>query len=360
VNDSNCKTIPAGNRLRVLVVDDSVAIRRMVCAAIEQDDALEVAGTASNGLLALAKIPQCAPDVVTLDIEMPELDGLETLKRIRSQFRDLRVIMFSQATERGATVTLDALALGADDYIAKPQDVGSFDGALAYLRAEMVPRLKQFFHFARPAGPAAAVTAGPARRPPIRKPAIVVIGVSTGGPNALSAVIPKLPARFPLPVLLVQHMPPVFTRQLAERLHSLSALRVEEATQGALIEPGKVLIAPGDFHLRLQREGQLTRAALDQAPPENSCRPSVDVLFRSASEVYQGAVLAVVMTGMGQDGLRGAQALYSAGAQILIQDEKSSVVWGMPGAIAEAGLADAIAPLDHLGVEIERRIQRGV
>ena len=360
----NKRMLRPGERIRVLVVDDSVVIRRLVTHALEQDPALEVVGAASNGAIALQRIPQLNPDVLTLDIEMPEMDGLETLRRVRREYPQLRVIMFSTLTERGAEVTLEALTLGADDYVTKASNEGSLDRSMARLREELVPKIKQFFHVA--AQGLAAVQPEPGRvaaAPPVRlgvrvplsarvRPKVVVIGVSTGGPTALGSILPELPAGFPLPVLVVQHMPPLFTRLLAERLHASCRLPVEEASQGAPVEAGKILIAPGDFHLKVASNAGGVRVCLDQAPPLNSCRPAVDALFTSIGDVYGGAVIAAVLTGMGQDGLRGAEILKAQGASVLAQDEASSVVWGMPGAVVNAGLADRVLPLDRVVPEI--------
>ena len=355
-----------GERIRVLVVDDSVVIRRLVTHALSEDPALEVAGSAANGALALDRIAQLNPDVVTLDIEMPVMDGLEALRRIRKQYPRLRVIMFSTLTERGAAATFEALALGADDYVTKAANAGSLDRSMENLRRELVPKIRQFFAFAGD-GAAAAVSkrtppavlrpVAPAAIYPPRK--VLAVGVSTGGPTALAEIIPKLPADLPVPVLIVQHMPPLFTRLLAERLQAHSALPVEEARDGVPVEAGRVLIAPGDYHMRVRREGAKVVARLDQGPMENSCRPAVDVLFRSVEEVYGGAALAVVLTGMGQDGLRGCERLKASRACILAQDEASSVVWGMPGAVVSAGLADMTVGLSDMPAEILRRLGRG-
>lgn len=365
------KLIPRGSRIRVLVIDDSVVIRRLVTHALEQDPRLELVGTAPNGSIGLARIPQVNPDVITLDIEMPEMDGLEMLRHLRPTYPDLPVIMFSTLTERGAASTLEALRRGASDYVTKAANVGSLDRSLASLRDDLIPKIKQFFTLeeeSKPASappmtaPAAAAGRGlsPAPSPvkefrPLVLPKVVAIGVSTGGPNALRTILPAFPAHFPLPILVVQHMPPLFTRLLAERLEATSKLKVREATEGAVVEPGTVLIAPGDFHMRLRRSGGKITVALDQGPPENSCRPAVDVLFRSVQEIYGAAAISAVLTGMGNDGLRGAQALKGSGACVIAQDEASSVVWGMPGAVASAGLADAIVPLDQVVPEILRR-----
>ncbi len=358
----NRRLLKPGDRIRVMVVDDSVVIRRLVTQALEQDPLIEVVGTASNGAIGLQRIPQFTPDVITLDIEMPDMNGLEMLRRIRREFPQLRVIMFSTLTERGAAVTLKALTLGADDYVTKASNEGSLDRSLARLREEMLPKIKQFFHVEAPnaaAKPAPSSAFGvpvtgktPAMPLSKLRPKVMVVGVSTGGPAALGEMLPSLPASFPLPILLVQHMPPLFTRLLAERLNATCQLTVEEANESALVEPGKILIAPGDFHMKVASRGGVIRVRLDQSPRQNSCRPAVDALFVSAAELYGGAVLAVILTGMGQDGLHGAKLLKAQGARVLVQDEASSVVWGMPGAVANAGIADRILPLDKLVPEI--------
>jgi two-component system chemotaxis response regulator CheB len=355
----NKRLLQPGERIRVLVVDDSVVIRRLVTHALEQDPMLEVVGAAANGSIALQRIPQFNPDVLTLDIEMPEMDGLETLRHIRRLYPQLRVIMFSTLTERGAAVTLEALSLGADDYVTKASNDGSLDRSMTRLREELIPKIKQFFHLPvqNRAVPAMAQGAPVSRSMPFfqsmkMRPKVVAIGVSTGGPAALGAILPKFPAGFRLPVLLVQHMPPLFTRLLAERLHAVCSLPVAEAVDGEQVEPGRILIAPGDFHLKVNSTGSGVRVHLDQSPQQNSCRPAVDALFTSIGEVYGGAVIAVILTGMGQDGLRGAEILKRHGASILAQDEGSSVVWGMPGAVVNAGLADCVLALDQVVPEI--------
>ncbi len=358
------KSIAAGNRIRVLVVDDSVVIRRLVTHALEEDPAVEVVGFAPNGAIALARLPQLTPDVITLDIEMPVMDGLEMLRHLRKEYPLIHVVMFSTLTERGAAMTLQALALGADDYVAKASNAGSLDLSMASLRAELLPKIKQFFDLAQsppavpqparnwPPGNAAAAPAGVARK-------VVVIGVSTGGPAALGTIIPQFPANFALPILIVQHMPPLFTRLLAERLQASAHLKVEEAVEGSAVTAGKILIAPGDYHMQVRNGRADPVIALDQSPPENSCRPAVDVLFRSAAQVYGGAVVSAILTGMGQDGLRGTEALKAKGAYVIAQDEASSVVWGMPGAVASAGLADRVVPLGGVVYEILKQTGGG-
>ena len=353
------RTLQAGERIRVLVVDDSVVIRQLVTQVLAEDPLLEVVGVAANGAIALQRIPQLNPDVLTLDIEMPEMDGLETLRHLRRDYSQLRVIMFSTLTERGAAATMDALTLGADDYVTKFSNEGSLDRSMARLRGELIPKVKQFF---RLPGEEATRSPVPSGSPTLAavsfstkvRPRVLAIGVSTGGPAALGTILPKLPAGFPLPVMVVQHMPPLFTQLLAERLHATCQLPTEEAQPGKAVEAGKILIAPGDFHLKVASVGGVPRVSLDQSPPLNSCRPAVDALFSSIAEVYGGAVIAVVLTGMGQDGLRGVEILRARGASVLAQDEATSVVWGMPGAVARAGLADRILPLDEVVPEILR------
>jgi two-component system chemotaxis response regulator CheB len=366
----NKRLLQLGERIRVLVVDDSVVIRRLVSQALEPDPQLQVVGVAANGAIALQRIPQLNPDVLTLDIEMPEMDGLETLRRVRREHPQLRVIMFSTLTERGAAITLQALTLGADDYVAKASNEGSLDRSMKRLREELIPKIKQFFHFPRSplpqataqpsrlAAPSPATWSQPATRGMKVRPKVLAIGVSTGGPTALAEILPEFPAGFPLPILVVQHMPPLFTRLLAERLHAACKLPVEEASSGAKVVPGKILIAPGDFHLKVVSSGGAAHVCLDQSPPQNSCRPSVDALFTSVGEVFGGAAIAVVLTGMGQDGLRGAEILKAQGASILAQDEASSIVWGMPGAVVNAGLADRVLALDKIVPEILRVANR--
>jgi len=356
-------------KIRVLVVDDSVVVRRMVSDALCVDPQLEVVGTAANGKIALARIPQVNPDVIILDVEMPEMDGLETLRRVRQTHLFLPVIMFSTLTHRGAAATLDALSLGANDYVTKPANVGSAHQALEQIRAELIPKIKmfcakaaglEFAAVARPVRPAAS--SDKASVAPIRRAArveIVAIGVSTGGPNALSELVPEFPADFSVPIVIVQHMPPVFTKLLAERLEVRANIKVEEGAPGQGVKAGHAFIAPGNFHMIVQREERTVRIQTNQDPPENSCRPAVDVLFRSVADTYGAGALAVVMTGMGQDGLRGSERIREAGGQVFVQDQATSVVWGMPGFVANAGLADKILPLHELGTEIVHKVRAG-
>jgi len=262
--------------------------------------------------------------------------------------------MFSTLTERGATATLEALALGASDYVTKPSNTDSSEGAKDQVRQSLIPRIKSL------AGKRISIVR--AEKPALVKRAVnrridvLAIGTSTGGPNALGAVIPKIPANFPVPIVIVQHMPPLFTRFLADRLNNLSGLQVHEAEAGTRLEPGHAWIAPGDYHLEVVRKGTSVVLELNQGAPENSCRPAVDVLFRSVARTYGPNTLALVMTGMGSDGLRGSESIREAGGEVFVQDEETSVVWGMPGAIASAGQADRIYPLDRIGQELVRHV----
>ncbi len=357
-------------RINVLVVDDSVVIRRLVTTVLEDDPEISVVGTAASGRIALSKLAQVAPNCVTLDMEMPDLDGLGTLRELRKTHPRLPVIMFSTLTERGAGATLDALALGANDYVCKPANVGSVPQAIASVRDQLVPKIKALCP-PRPGSAAAATGTGAAtllRRAPLAslpgvaptgRADVLAIGSSTGGPDALTALLPLLPASFPVPVVIVQHMPPVFTRMFAQRLDSKCALEVKEAQEGDLVRPGRILIAPGDKHLELARVGTSVVARLTSGPPENFCRPAVDVLFRSVADLYGAHVLSVVLTGMGSDGARGAEVLRRGGAEVVAQDEASSVVWGMPGAVVAAGQAHRVLPLSAIAQDIGAVVARG-
>ena len=354
--------------ITVMVVDDSVVMRRLVSDILARDQDIEVVGTAANGKVALAKIPALNPDVVTLDVEMPVMDGLETLTELRKLYPRLPVIMFSTLTERGASATLDALERGASDYVSKPANVGSITASMEAVRAQLIPKIKALAArgLSTPVRAPEATRAAPARpavAPPAGSPArhvdVVVIGVSTGGPDALTTLISALPADFPLPIVVVQHMPPIFTALFAKRLDTHSQLHVAEARAGDRLVRGGVLIAPGDFHVRLRADNLGVVAQLDQGTPENYCRPSVDVLFRSAPEAFGASVLAVVLTGMGSDGAKGAARIVEAGGSVIVQDAATSVVWGMPGAVVNAGLAAQVLPLGDLAGAIQSRINRG-
>jgi two-component system chemotaxis response regulator CheB len=340
---------------RILVVDDSAVIRKVLSNLLASDPEIVVAGTAGNGNQALARIPEVKPDLVTLDIEMPGMDGLETLVEIRKLYPKLPVIMFSTLTERGATATLDALARGASDYVTKPSHSGGSDTSRERVREELIRKIKSLCAVRvprpRPWPTPTLVSARPQARIDV-----VAIGTSTGGPNALTELIPQLPADFPVPIVIVQHMPPLFTRLFADRLNTLTRLEVQEGKEGQKLQRGQVWIAPGDHHMTVVRKGTEIVLGINRGPQENSCRPAVDVLFRSVAQTYGANVLAVVLTGMGVDGTRGSTVIREAGGEVIVQDEASSVVWGMPGSVVAANLADRIYPLGGIVPEVVRRV----
>jgi two-component system chemotaxis response regulator CheB len=336
-------------KARVLVVDDSVVCRRLVASILGQEEGIDVVGTAPNGRIALDKVAQLAPDVVILDIEMPEMDGLTALSRLRRDYPDLKVIMFSVLTERGAAATLDALALGASDYATKPSAAADHAEALRVTRDQLVPKVRALAA-PRPSGDLPP-TAAPAKA---EEPAVVAIGASTGGPDALLEVLEALPSSFPLPILVVQHMPPVFTRLFARRLDARLKLRVAEGEDGAGIGSGRVWIAPGDHHLEV-RAGRLLA---HRAPPVHSCRPAADVLFRSVAEEYGPAAVAVVLSGMGRDGCDGAREVRQRGGRVFAQAPASCAVYGMPRHVIEAGLAERVATPAALGEAIAHLVER--
>ncbi len=347
-------------KIRVLIVDDSSLSRRMLTECLSAEPEIEVAGTAADGKIALAKITQVNPDIITLDMEMPVMNGLQTLAAIRKTYPKLPVIMVSKLTERGAAATLDALAAGANDYIHKPDSTGNTAQLVQRFREDLAPKIKALCQ-RQPE---------PLIRPVLRTPIesgfaskggidVVAIGVSTGGPNALAEMLPGLVANFPVPIVVVQHMPPLFTRLLAERISSLCGLRAREGKAGEMLVPGDLWIAPGGFHMEVERSAEGVKLRLHEEPPENSCRPAVDVLFRSVARVYANRVLAVMLTGMGQDGLIGSRHICEAGGHVIAQDEATSIVWGMPGAVAQAGLAEKILPLGEIAAEVNRRVENG-
>ncbi|MEV6850982.1 chemotaxis response regulator protein-glutamate methylesterase [Actinoplanes sp. NPDC051411] len=386
--------------ISVLVVDDSVVVRRLIVDALGGAENIEVVGTASNGLLAQAKIDQLKPDVITMDIEMPQMDGIAAVRELRKRNKTVPVIMFSTLSASGASATLEALSAGATDYVTKPSNVGSVTESIAAVREQLVPKIYALAGRRRPgaAPPAAPArpglaparprpTAAPPRaglppsgppgrlgapppsggapgRPPVRRAPggridLLAIGSSTGGPDALTKVLTGLPSDLPVPIVITQHMPPVFTRMFAERLDRSTSLRVFEAADGMELAPGSAYVAPGDFHLVLHRRGTATLIQLSGAPQENSCRPAVDVMFRSVAALYGASAYATVLTGMGHDGRGGAKVLRDAGAEILAQDEATSVVWGMPGAVVGAGLADEVLPLDRIAAFLINRVKAG-
>ena len=319
-------------RTRILIVDDSAIMRSLLRAVVAADPALEVAGTAADGESALTAVSSLRPDLILLDVEMPVMDGLVTLGLLRSRGYKMPVIMCSSLTQRGARVTIEALAAGASDYVAKPSGQASREAAVAALGQDLLPRIRALTSeaceplesserqaFILPACPQPKVSSF--------VPTVVVIGVSTGGPAALDVLLPALPENFPLPVLIVQHMPELFTGHLAERLDHRCRLRVHEARDGDSVRPGTMYLARGNWHMVVaasSRIGATAKLQLDQRPLENHCRPAVDVLFRSAAAVYGSGVLAVVLTGMGSDGLSGCCSIREHDGVVIVQDQASS------------------------------------
>lgn len=356
-----------GQRIRAMVIDDSAVLRQLAIRALEKDPAIEVVSSAPNGPLALERIAGLHPDVVCLDLGTPELSGLESLRQIRRDFPEVRVALFSWQNDCGSGAKLDALCLDADDYVSQtgPGDFG------LVLGSALVSAMKRLFSWtqdiALPAQSAPKQDGAHSSTDGVSKsahcferPRVIVIGISAGGPDALSTVLPQIPEDFPLPILIVQHIPPLFTGFLCDRLRGVSKLPVSKAAAGEKLDAPKILLAPGDFHMRLVQSGLsgLLEIALDQGPRENSCRPAADALFMSAAQVCGAAVLAIVMTGMGHDGVRGAAALKARGAYVIAQDEASSTVWGMPRAVIEAGLADLVVPLNRIVPEMLNYLHR--
>jgi len=373
-------------KIRVMIVDDAVVIRRLVTDAISADPDIEVVGTASNGRIAIQKLTQLQPDVITMDVEMPEMDGLQAVTEIRKTHPKIPIIMFSTLTERGGQATLEALARGATDYVTKPANVGSISEGIARCRDELVPKIKWLSGriSTRPesaprignasrignapsgrmpvAGPGPVAISNTVRKPrPVGPPGIdaIAIGVSTGGPVAIGKVFPMFPADLAVPIFVVQHMPPVFTRLLADRLATTCKVKVCEGEPGMKVVPGTIYIAPGGFHMTVKRVGNVVEIGTNSLPHECSCRPAVDHLFRSVSQVYGHRLAAAVLTGMGHDGMRGAEVIRDAGGDVIAQDEQSSVVWGMPGAVVNAQLADEVLPIERIAESLVRRARAG-
>lgn len=350
---------------RILLADDSAVIRRLLAEAISADPELEVALAVRNGEQAVAKYSSARPDVVLLDVEMPVMNGIQAAGEIRRLDPHVPIIMFSALTVKGGEATLDALSRGASDYVAKPSGVGHVGEALRYIRGELLQKIKQWGARRRqqrvPAAPVVRpLVAATASFPEHTQPAdILAIGASTGGPNALTQLMTELPADFPLPVVITQHMPPVFTTSFAERLDRTCPLRVREGTEGAVVRPGEAWVAPGDYHMRVVSAGTDRVLTLSQDAPEHSCRPAVDVMFRSVAQVYGPHILAVVLTGMGYDGADGCHAIRELGGTVIAQDEATSAVWGMPRAVVDAGLAQHVLPLGAIAKEICSSIRPG-
>ncbi|MDQ8181251.1 chemotaxis response regulator protein-glutamate methylesterase [Pelagicoccus sp. SDUM812005] len=343
-------------KIRVLVVDDTSVMRKIVSEVVDRDPEMETAGVAANGRIALQRVNQVSPDVITLDMEMPEMDGIEMVRELRKTHPKIPVIMLSALTVKGAEATFDALQAGASDYVAKPARSIGVPATLAQLQRELLPKIRHFFPRKKEAVAVAPVRRAPAvprKRQPIE---VVALATSTGGPNALAKVFEQLKEPLAVPVVIVQHMPPIFTRTLAERLDACSVMSVHEGEDGQVLQAGHAYVAPGGYHMTVKKEGVRHVIRLNQDPPENSCRPAADALFRSVAECYGASALAVVMTGMGRDGFLGTREICDQGGLALAQDQASSVVWGMPSFLAKEGLAESVLPLDRIADEISKRV----
>ncbi|HEX2115797.1 MAG TPA: chemotaxis response regulator protein-glutamate methylesterase [Alphaproteobacteria bacterium] len=358
--------------IRVLVVDDSAVIRGLITRLLESDPELAVVGSVGNGQMAIATCRRTSVDIVVLDIEMPVMDGLTALPQILAAAPGVKVIMASTLTTRNAQISLKALQAGAADYVAKPTSTAEIQQAQDF-RRDLVGKVKALGQAGRkrraergetqagdlPFRPA-ATTAKP-ERPTValraaaqRPPEIIAIGSSTGGPQALLAVLSKFPNSIRLPILITQHMPATFTSILAEHLARASGWPCAEAVDGEPVRANRIYVAPGDFHMKVAVENGAKLVRLTKEPPENFCRPAVDPMFRSVAQAYGAGVLGVVLTGMGTDGAKGARAVVDAGGSVIAQDEATSVVWGMPGAAAAAGVCSAVLPLSEISTYLRR------
>jgi two-component system chemotaxis response regulator CheB len=351
--------------MRVLIVDDSVVFRSQIKAALDGVALIEVVGTANNGKIALQKLAQSSIDLVTLDMEMPEMGGLETIREIRKAKFPVRIIVFSAQTARGSAAALDALAAGADDLVAKPSGDGmNIENAAARIKEELLPKVLQFINPSeRPRQAVADATAPPtpAKRStyPTRDlntflPSVIVIGSSTGGPPVLEKILNELPKPLRIPILIAQHMPPVFTASLAKRIQDITGIEASEGKNDEEIQSNHIYVAPGGYHLTVKKEGTRISLKLDQNPPRNSVRPAVDTLFESAVKVYGTRTMAFILTGMGEDGLVGSSAIKQAGGGVMIQDKPSCVVFGMPGAVFAAGLFDQMGTPNQISSILKR------
>lgn len=346
---------------RVMVVDDSAIIRGMIARWVAEAGNFEVVCTASNGRMAVDLAQRYKPDIVLLDIEMPEIDGLAALPMILKAHPSSKIIVISTLTQRNAQISLKCLSLGAVDYLAKPESARAADAA-AEFRRDLSEKLKALsstkVRALRTSAIAAPSSSAPAQKtlpkPASVRPQCLLIGSSTGGPRAVERVLQDLKPVLPtIPVLIVQHMPAMFTAVFAEHLQALLSIPCREAKDGEPVVAGTVLVAPGGRHMGLTLSNGRPHIRLNDGPPESFCRPAVDVLFREASSVFGGAIVATVLTGMGSDGTNGARSLIKAGATIIAQDEATSIVWGMPGSIVKAGLAHEVLPLDAIGRNLQ-------
>jgi len=343
--------------LKVLIVDDAVIFRRGITEMLADVPYVEVAGVAANGKIALMKIPTLKPDALILDVEMPELDGIETLKALREHYPTIKVIMLSIHTTRGADKTLEALSLGAIDFVEKPSGPGNYQAHFKEIREDLLPKLRLLTleeSFLLPKKK--TIPFKPLKSVQHKECEVIAIASSTGGPNALTELLPQFVSNVNVGILIVQHMPPLFTKQFALSLNQKTKYTVHEATAGEPVSPNVILVAPGNYHMAVRNLGIEKKITLHQGPLENGCRPSADVLFRSVAEIYGKQALGIVLTGMGKDGTEGARAMKDQGATIIAQDKDSSVAWGMPRSVIEAELADYVLPLDEIASAVNKML----
>jgi two-component system chemotaxis response regulator CheB len=363
----------AGDPYRVMVVDDSAVIRGLLTRALEKDPTIKVAASVGNGEAAIKALERHDIDVVILDIEMPVMDGLTALPKLLAAKPGIRIIMASTLTRKNAEVSLRALQAGAADYLPKPTSTSELTGADAF-RRELLEKVKALAKAARPARPAtsravgqtaaaAAIARPPARPIILRKasaalPRIIAIGSSTGGPQALLEVLRDMAASVKLPILITQHMPATFTTLLAEHIERATGVPCAEGRDGEAVSAGRIYLAPGNYHMTVERAAVGSVIRLNQDQPENFCRPSVDPMLRSLAPVYGSALLTLILTGMGTDGQKGAAEVVAAGGTVIAQDEATSVVWGMPGAVATSGLCSAVLPIKEIGPSVRKLVMR--
>ena len=346
----HASALPAATLLRVMVVDDSAVVRGLITRILQADPRIEVTASCSNGQMAVTQVSRKPVDIIILDIEMPVMDGLTALPKLLQADPKARIIMASTLTQRNAAISLKALTLGATDYIAKPTTDKL--NANEDFRRDLIHKVialgqRRISAPGQGARPQPAIQLAPAARIHHR-PRIIAIGSSTGGPQALLTLLGALPRSVECPIVITQHMPATFTTVLAQHIARASNRPCAEAIDGMEIAPGAICLAPGDYHFEVAQQSGACVARLSQAPPENFCRPSVDPLFRSVAQLFGAESCAVILTGMGSDGCAGARVMAAAGAPIIAQDEATSVVWGMPGAVAHAGICSAILPLSKI------------
>ena len=362
----------AGDPYRVMVVDDSAVIRGLLTRALEKDPTVKVAASVGNGEAAIKALERHDIDVIILDIEMPVMDGLTALPKLLAAKPGVQIIMASTLTRKNAEVSLRALQAGAADYLPKPTSTSELTGADAF-RRELLEKVKALAKAARPARPAtaraisdaaaAATAVRPARPISLRKasaalPRLIAIGSSTGGPQALIEVLASMAASVKLPILITQHMPATFTTLLAEHIGRATGVPCAEGRDGEAVSAGRIYLAPGNYHMTVERAGAGSVIRLDQNPPVNFCRPSVDPMLRSLAPIYGSALLTIILTGMGTDGHKGAAEVVAAGGTVFAQDEATSVVWGMPGAVATSGLCSAVLPIKEIGPSVRKLVMR--